>query len=281
MSDDKARHDLYLLPAFALPAALFLLILLSNHILPFGETTLLFSDLDSQYIEFMAEYRRVLLGEGSFSWSWHAGLGMNFIALIAYYLASPFNFLLVLFPENQLPLAVSILTLLKLGCAGMAFAYYLRKHFCGKDGFIVFFSACYALSSYVLGYSFNIMWLDALIWLPLLCAGIDTLLTSKRKGMAGLTFLLALSFLSQFYMAWMTGAFCVIYFLAQTLLSKCSFRDFLRSALRFGICVGIAAGLSMFLLLPTFFVLKNNMGLMGQEFPPAAGQFPQTLHREF
>ena len=99
-----------LLPSFLLSAAVFLLILLWNRIEPFGSISLLYSDLDSQYIEFMAEYRRILLGEGSFFWSWHAGMGMNFIGIIAYYLASPFNFLLILFPENQLPLAVSVLT---------------------------------------------------------------------------------------------------------------------------------------------------------------------------
>ena len=89
-----------ILPAFMLPAVLFLLLLLKFQILPFGDRTLLFSDLDSQYIEFMAEYRRILLGEGSFFYSWHAGLGMNFIAVITYYLASPFNLLLVFFPED-------------------------------------------------------------------------------------------------------------------------------------------------------------------------------------
>ena len=116
------RNSFDLLLAFLLPAAIFLVILLRYKILPFGDLTLLYSDLDSQYIEFMAEYRRILLGEGSFSWSWHAGLGLNFLAVIAYYLASPFNFLLILFPENGLPLAVSIITILKLGCAGASFA---------------------------------------------------------------------------------------------------------------------------------------------------------------
>ena len=201
---------------------------------------------------------------------------MNFIALTAYYLTSPFNLLLPLFSENQLPLAVSVLTILKLGCAGAAFASYLLTHYQKQHSGILIpaFSACYALSAYALGYAFNIMWLDAMIWLPLLCAGIDRLLTNKNRGIAGLTLLLALSFLSQFYMAWMTGAFCALYFLTQVLIKKSDFRNFLRSTVRFGICVGIAAGLSAFLLLPTFFVLKNNMGLMGQGFPAPEGQFP-------
>ena len=272
-----------LLLAFLLPAAIFLVILFRYKILPFGNLTLLYSDLDSQYIEFMAEYRRILLGEGSFSWSWHAGLGLNFLAVIAYYLASPFNFLLILFSENGLPLAVSIITILKFGCAGASFAFFLQEH-CGKeDRLIPIFAACYALSAYALGYAFNIMWLDALIWLPLLCAGIDCLLTSDKKGMALLTLLFALSFLSQFYMAWMTGAFCTLYFLSRILIKQISFRNFLLKALQFALCVGIAAGLSAFLLLPTFFVLKNNMRSFGQAFPETEGLFPflQILQKFF
>ena len=262
-----------ILPAFLLPVAVLLLILLWNKIVPFGNISLLYSDLDSQYIEFMAEYRRILLGEGSLFWSWHAGMGMNFIAITAYYLASPFNFLLVLFPEQGLPLAVSILTILKVSCAGAAFAYFLRQHLRPKNRLIPLAASCFALSTYAIGYAFNIMWLDAMIWLPLLCAGIDHLLSKDKKWMSILIILLSLSFQSQFYMAWMTGAFCALYFLAQSFIQKHSFRTFVLNLIRFGLCVGIAAGISAFLLLPTFFVLKNNMGLLGQEFPKFSGQF--------
>ncbi len=277
------RTSFDLLLAFLLPAAIFLGILLRFRILPFGNLTLLYSDLDSQYVEFMAEYRRILLGQGSFSWSWHAGLGLNFLAVIAYYLASPFNFLLVLFPEDGLPLAVSLLTVLKLGCAGASFAFWLKKHNGKESSLIPIFGACYALSAYALGYAFNIMWLDALIWLPLLCAGIDRLLLADSRGMAGLTLLFVLSFLSQFYIAWMTGAFCALYFLSRILIKQVPFKSFLKKTLVFALCVGIAAGLSAFLLLPTVYVLKNNMGSFGQAFPEVKGLFPflQILQKSF
>jgi len=276
MPSRRQQYISTLLLSFLLSALLYTLLLIRYQIVPFGGTSLLFSDLDTQYVEFIAEYRRVLLGEVSLFWSWHAGLGMNFIALTAYYLASPFNFLLILFPENQLPLAVSILTLLKISCAGAAFAVFQRQNEPPRSKLIPVFSACYALSAYAIGYAFNIMWLDALIWLPLLCSAVKRLIGSNNKGMGALTVLLAFSFLSQFYMAWMTGAFCALYFLAVSAIRKSSFRDFLKNAIRFGICTGIAAGLSAFMLLPTFFVLKNNMGLIGQDFPSFTGRFFPT-----
>ena len=270
-SPKQKRFDLLL--AFLMPMLLFTLILLKNQIFPFGNTTLLFSDLDSQYVEFMAEYRRALLGKGSFTWSWHAGMGMNFPAIIAYYLASPFNFLLVLFSENQLPLAVTVLTALKLGCIGAAFAFHVQQHYKTQGPQVIAGAVCYALCAYALGYAFNIMWLDALIWLPLLCTGIDRLLDSEKKGMAGLILLFALSFLSQFYMSWMTGLFSVLYLLTGLVNRKAGPRSWLSHLMRFAVCAGIAAGLSAFLLLPTFFVLKNNMGSFGQDIPSAARNF--------
>ncbi len=258
-----------LVDAFLLPAGLFLLTLAVFGIVPFGGKTLLISDLDNQYIEFMGEYRRMLLGEGSFFYSWNAGLGMNFTALIAYYLASPFNFLLVLFPADRLPLAVSVITTLKLGCAGLAFGVYLKHRFGTSGSVLTVFSAFYALSMYAVGYAFNIMWLDALIWLPLLCALIEKLIGDERffATLPLLTALFALSFISQFYTAYMTGVFCALYLLARLFARNIPWKRSLTVCVRFALCAGIAAGLSAFLLVPTYFVLKNNMGLMGQSFP--------------
>lgn len=279
----RCRLLLPLMGSFILPAALFLLTLAVCGIVPFGGKTLLISDLDTQYAEFMEEYRRVLLGQGSFFYSWNAGLGMNFTALIAYYLASPFNFLLVLFPADQLPLAVSVITTLKLGCAGLAFGGYLKRRF-GKGGAaLTVFSAFYALSMYAVGYAFNIMWLDALIWLPLLCALIEKLIGDERffDTLPALTLLFALSFISQFYTAYMTGVFSALYLCARLFARNVPWKRTLSVFLRYALCAGIAAGLSAFLLVPTYFVLKNNMGLMGQSFPEwGLGFSPPSLLRK-
>ena len=269
MDSGKRSRNFTLLWAFLLPFLLFLGILARSRILPFGGSTLLYMDLDSQYIEFMAEYRRILLGQGSFFYSWNAGLGMNFWALTAYYLTSPFNLLLVLFPENALPLAISVITALKLACAGLAFAYFLKK----QGAAAVLFSSCYALSAWALGYAFNIMWLDALIWLPILCAFAEKLIRGEKYAMTGLTAFFALSFLSQFYTAYMTGIFCGLWFLTRLYAERVPLRKALRDCVRFALCAGIAAGISAFMLLPTYLVLKNNMGLMGQEFPAAGWNF--------
>ena len=47
----------------------------------------------SQYAPFFAEFRHKLADGGSLLYSWNVGMGVNFAALYAYYLASPLNWL--------------------------------------------------------------------------------------------------------------------------------------------------------------------------------------------
>ena len=90
---------------------------------------------------------------------------MNFVALAAYYLASPFN-LLVLFLPGTISDAVSFFIIAKMGLAGFSAAYYLSKRFGNKDLSVVIFSMLYALSAYFAAFSWNIMWLDCMFLLP-------------------------------------------------------------------------------------------------------------------
>ena len=256
--------------AFLLPFSVWCVCLALNGIVPFGTGTLLISDMNSQYIDFLGAYQRVLKSGSGWFYSWEAGMGMSFPAMVAYYLASPFNLLLLFFPDNALPLAVSVITGLKLGCAGLSFFAFLRYRFGENDLKGCLFGLFYALSGYTLGYIFNIMWLDAVILLPLLALETERLL---REGDWGrLTVCFALSFLTQFYMSWMTGFFTALYLLLR--LFTVYRKEWWKSVIRFGLSVGIAAGLSAFPLLPTYLVLKNNMGLIGQEIPGWETQFP-------
>ncbi len=273
---------------FFLSGLLFLLLLASNGIFPFGKLSLLISDMNSQYIDFMMEYRRVLAGQGSLFYSWHAGLGMNFLAIIAYYLASPFNLLLLLFPERNIIDAVTLITGLKLTCAAAAMSWYLNgisrtnaKHR-NNALLLIGFGLLYGFSGYTVAYSFNIMWLDGVILLPLLCGVMEQL--NQRNRWVWLTLLFTILLLSQFYIAYMVILFCGLYaFIQLAIESQPDPKEKLGFLLKVGGSLALAAGMSLFLLLPTFFVLKNNMGLIGQAFPDWGTNFslPQLLIKGF
>ena len=85
-----------LIAAFVIPMVIMLLIFVQRGIFPFGEETFLRTDMYHQYAPFFSEFQYKLTHGGSLLYSWDVGMGVNFSALYAYYLASPFNWLLIL-----------------------------------------------------------------------------------------------------------------------------------------------------------------------------------------
>lgn len=89
-----------------------------------------------------SEFQYKLTHGGSLLYSWDIGMGVNFSALYAYYLASPVNWLLILCPKKFIIEFMTILIVLKTGLSGLSFSWYLKKHFGVKKfgvGFLVFF----------------------------------------------------------------------------------------------------------------------------------------------
>ena len=79
---------------------------------PFGNESVMIVDLHHQYGPMLSELREMLLSGGDVLYTFKTGIGANFISLFAYYLASPFNLLLVLFPSSLLTEGVLVITLL-------------------------------------------------------------------------------------------------------------------------------------------------------------------------
>ena len=88
--------------AFALPCAGMLLVMLISQYAPFGKYSMLYSDMYHQYYPFFVEFRRAIRSGTGLLYTWSVGMGMDYLGLIAYYLASPLNLLSVLVPEEWL-----------------------------------------------------------------------------------------------------------------------------------------------------------------------------------
>ena len=114
---------LKVISAFALTSAILILVYYIGAIYPFGDRALFKWDMELQYIDFFHWWHRVLHGQSSMSYSLSKSLGDNAIGLMAYYLSSPFN-LLLYFTDN-IPLFVSIATVLKLASASLSVSVFL------------------------------------------------------------------------------------------------------------------------------------------------------------
>lgn len=89
-----------LVAAFFVPVVAMIIIFAQRGIFPFGEECFLRTDMYHQYAPFFSEFQYKLTHGGSLLYSWDIGMGVNFSALYAYYLASPVNWLLILCPKK-------------------------------------------------------------------------------------------------------------------------------------------------------------------------------------
>ena len=258
--------------AFFVPVVIMIIILAQRGIFPFGEESFLRTDMYHQYAPFFSEFRHKLAEGGSLLYSWDIGLGVNFAALYAYYLASPLNWLLIFCPGKYVIEFMTAAIVLRIGLAGLSFTCYLRKRSGVPDFGACFFGIFYALSGYMAAYSWNIMWLDCIVLFPLILLGLEQLVREKKGLLYCIS--LALSILSNYYISIMICMFMVIYFAVLMVLDWENFKD------GWGKCIGLFAGCSLLagglaaaVLLPEIFALQST----------ASGEmsFPQTVESYF
>ncbi|MCC8059420.1 MAG: YfhO family protein [Clostridiales bacterium] len=244
-----------LIAAFAVPVLIMLIIFIQRGIFPFGEESFLRTDMYHQYAPFFSEFQYKLKNGQSLLYSWDVGMGVNFSALYAYYLASPLNWLLLLVPSGLVIEFMSYMIVFKIGLAGLAMAWYLRRH-CGTADFgVAFFGIFYALSGYMAAYSWNIMWLDCIVLFPLVMLGLERLMRDGKCLLYIVT--LGLSILSNYYISIMTCVFLVIWFFALLVLErKHVWEDIAVRGVQFAFSSLLAGGLAAVVLLPEVAALQ-------------------------
>ena len=114
--------------AFFMVCGGLLLLRLINSLMFSGTYSMLYSDCYHQYYPFFVAYRKALLSGDSLLYSWNVGMGMDYLGLISYYLASPLNLLCVFVPEQYTLHFFSLLVPIKLGFASLFFSIFkIRK----------------------------------------------------------------------------------------------------------------------------------------------------------
>lgn len=240
------------LAAFGLPIFLTLIIMLLMGQYPFGDNTLLIWDMDWQYSSFFAHLHDILHGEASPWYSFSRAIGGDMMGVSAYYLISPFNLLFYFFDAEHIYAGIALVLLLKVGTIGWAmnvYLYHKRQTFC-----TLIFSTAYALSGYVAGYFFNIMWLDGIILLPLMVFGIESLVEKRRYFLYVLT--VALGVMTNFYIGYMLCIFSVMYFLCYFFFLS-EQKKSIKTLLLYGISSLLGGGLSACVTLPTIYSMQG------------------------
>ena len=227
----------------------FVLVAIVAGVAPFGKNS--FSAIDSmhQYVPFFSDFqRKVWDGEGLF-YTWNVAMGQNFLSLLLYYIASPLNLILLIFPRSGIFSAFTLILIIKMAFIAGSFGYWLSRRRGGHSNsfMITGFSIAFALCNYMIGYNWNIMWLDCIMVLPLAILGLERIFRDESPKM----YILSLAYIlyCNYYIAFIICIFLVLWFFAHR---QGSVRDFFRHGFTFAGCSILSAGLSAFALLTAY-----------------------------
>lgn len=245
----KSKHrPLWYVLCFLLPALIITAVYAAEGFTPFGDKSILVSDMAQQYVEFFCA-----LKNGDLFFSWSKALGTSYIGVFSYYLSSPLSLLTLPVPNEAMPLGLMWLTVLKLGLAGLTFSIFSAHYFRRLDLSTVICAVGYALCSYCVGYALCIMWLDGVIWLPIILLGLEQLLAGQRRWLFAVS--LAVCFFSTWYISYMIGGFCLLWFLFRAFVLRFDRRSVLRALRDFLLSALWALCLTAWLWLPSFLAM--------------------------
>ena len=251
---NKKKSDYTLLAFLAPMCAMFVMMLLCGF-KPFGDTSMLYSDMYHQYYPFFVAFRKALRSGDSLLYTWSVGMGVDYLGLISYYLASPLNLLSVFVPEKYLLDYFSLLPPIKLGFAGLFFAIFLKKTFHRNDFSIVLFGGLYALCAWALGYQWNVMWLDTFAVLPLVALGTVRLLRDRKFVLYTLSLFFCV--FANYYIGLFICIFVALVFVCYEI---CRFRSVKRTLGDLGTIAlfsALAIGMTAILTLPAYAALQT------------------------
>ncbi len=257
----SASQYSYLAYAFLIPVVLMYLIYLSRGIHPFGNGSVLVLDLNGQYVYFYESLRNAIYGDGSFIYTFSRALGGEYMGMYAYYLASPLSYIVALFPEGYMLEALLTIILIKTGLCGLTFAFYVHKNSAHPNKIMVIsFATMYALCAYAVVHQNNIMWMDAVFWLPLITYGIEQLIKNRRYKLFVIS--LALAIMSNYYIGYMICIYCVVYFFyfyiahgEEVRNPHAEKRHGLKSFTRFGLFAILSAVIAAIIILGAYYSL--------------------------
>lgn len=244
-----------------LPAILLYLCYAIVGVFPFGDRAVLVLDLNAQYVFFFEALRDFVWGDSSLLYSFSRSLGGEFMGMYAYYLASPFSYIVALFPRALLLDALLVMFLLKCALTGYFASLYLRLSAKLSFKTTILFSTAYAMCGYAVAMHHNTMWMDCLMLLPLLSLLIERLITHKRFIL--FTVCLAYMLLSNYYIGYMVCIYCLIYFFyayfRRTPEERNQTHDrfhFPRALVRMGFFSFVAIAIAAVMILPAYYSLS-------------------------
>ena len=251
------------LMTFIISLGIISVIYILNNVTPFGDISLLKVDFYHQYGPMLGELYDRVRSFSSLIYSFNMGLGLPLFRNFLNYMASPFNIIMFLFKRDDLLTSFSIIIGLKAVVSSVTMIYYLSKKWKTTELYLVAFALLYAFSAYFSAYYWNLMWIDGMIFLPLITLGIEQLIDNGKWKLY--TISLAVMLVANYYIGYMICIFACLYFLVYS-FNKFEFKKgkilvslkiFLKNGIKFFDFSLLSGGLVAVFLIPLYFSIAS------------------------
>lgn len=242
--------------AFLIPWIIVVIHSLLRSSWPFGVGSILAGDTGIQIYPMMLElWDKVHSGESLF-FSWNAGCGIDFYCQFLYYLFSPLNIIILLFPRSLVDDTLQFVMILKLSLMAINVSYYflhtgnnkLKEH---KKLIALVLSCAFILSDYTISLFSYVNWMDVVVLFPLILLELERLI--EKGEWKRYYIFLSLAMLCSFYFAFQVCIFLVFWFVLNILSKPLKFKRFLQFA---GVSL-LSALTSSVVILPALFGVSN------------------------
>jgi len=230
--------------------AIFIFIFISKGIFPFGKNSLIWGDMHDQITAFYYHFYDSFRGANSLFINFTTSGGINFFGILCYYILSPITFILLLFPREDIYLAVSIVVALKILLSSLTCLYFIRSYFKKLPSSLsIFLALCYAFSGYSLSMYQITPWFDVMYLFPLLMIGLKKVL-DLEKPIWYIT-ILTVSLICNFYVSIMVIIFVFLSSYIYLLIYK-EKSERKKGILALGITTILSVLISVVVLIPSY-----------------------------
>ncbi|MCR5025546.1 MAG: YfhO family protein [Lachnospiraceae bacterium] len=214
---NKIRLCLYL-SSFFLPVILLIIVYALHGIYPFGDNTVMTGDMEYQFVDYLAYLKTIVFGNNDFAYSFSKNLGGSMAGFSAYYYYSPLNFITLLFPNEMLPVAESVVILLTAAFSSLSMSVLLYNKYEGSLRSVIF-STAYAMCGFSATYFQLTMYAGNMIIFPLIILGFLRFIEDPQKKYLYI-FTLAAAIIFNYYSAFMVCLFLMMLFMGECILGK-------------------------------------------------------------
>ncbi len=261
----KAHYGYFVIPLFII--IVFGVAFSNFNIWPFGTAIIASYDMLAQVCPILEHFFDVFSGESGLFHTFRLGGGMDMFGILAFCSISPFTFMFLLAGQGGAVYMVSIVLPLKVICIGLSAFIFLRVYFKTLPQYAqMLLALLYAYSGYVYVANTYIIWMDLMIYMPILGAGIIEF--SKKKSIKLLVIGLALNIYTCFSIVCFSffTLFPVLVCYVLICKEKGEWREYLS---KLSLAFVVAVGVSLPVLIPSlvaYLQAGRNTGLFSRVF---------------